>query len=100
MHPEVTISDEELAIRTTSNNYCGLEDRRSTSPHAARLVTSPEHGGVVQVIAHFNPYQRRPIKPQQSEEEKLLRKIRAMIHHEQRVRALEDASEVSDDVEE
>jgi len=99
MHPEVTISDEELAIRTTSSNYHGSEDRRSSSPNAARLMHGQEHG-VVQVTAHFNPYQRRPIKPQQSEEEKLLRKIRAMIHHEQRVRELEDASEVSDDIEE
>ncbi|KAG0047380.1 hypothetical protein BGZ83_007546 [Gryganskiella cystojenkinii] len=99
MHPDVTISDEELAIRTTSNHYRKPEDRRSTSPNAPRLLPSQENG-VVQVVAHFNPYQRRPIKPQHSEEEKLLRKIRAMIQHEQRVRELEDASEVSDDIEE
>ncbi|KAF9387427.1 hypothetical protein CPC16_007035 [Podila verticillata] len=89
MHPDVHISDEELAIRTTS--YHPIHDR---SP---RPVVRE---GVVQVITHFNPYQRRPIKPQQSEEEKLLKKIRAMIHHQQRVRELANGSDVSDDMEE
>ncbi|KAF9017848.1 hypothetical protein BGZ52_004757 [Haplosporangium bisporale] len=89
MHPDVHISDEELAIRTTS--YHPIHDR---SP---RPVVRE---GIVQVITHFNPYQRRPIKPQQSEEEKLLKKIRAMIHHQQRVRELANGSDVSDDMEE
>ncbi|KAG0022445.1 hypothetical protein BGZ82_011023 [Podila clonocystis] len=92
MHPEVHISDEELAIRTTSSYHGSLVDRSPTRPVVRE--------GVVQVITHFNPYQRRPIKPQQSEEEKLLKKIRAMIHHQQRVRELANGSDVSDDMEE
>ncbi|KAF8983535.1 hypothetical protein BGZ46_010043 [Entomortierella lignicola] len=102
MHPEVAISDEELAIRTATDSLHDTEDHDIMSahtPHGARLI----HGngtGVVQVIAHFNPYQRRPIKPQQYEEEMLLKKIRAMIQHQKRVRELEYGSEVSDDMEE
>ncbi|KAG0083493.1 hypothetical protein BGZ93_008161 [Podila epicladia] len=92
MHPEVHISDEELAIRTTSVYHGSLVDRSPSRPVVRE--------GVVQVITHFNPYQRRPIKPQQSEEEKLLKKIRAMIHHQQRVRELANGSDVSDDMEE
>ncbi|KAF9168949.1 hypothetical protein BGX21_004657 [Mortierella sp. AD011] len=105
MHPEVTISDEELAIRATTSPIHGSEDQgmlgttSTRSPHGSRLV----HGsgsGAVQVIAHFNPYQRRPIEPQQYEEEMLLRKIRTMVQHQKRVRELEYGSEVSDDMEE
>ncbi|OAQ34210.1 hypothetical protein K457DRAFT_819117 [Linnemannia elongata AG-77] len=117
MHPDVTISDDELSVRTTSVTAGGehhhyLQQQQhghgdmSLSINGggggggnARLIPSKEPG-VVQVIAHFNPYQRRPIQPQQSEEERLLRKIRAMIHHQQRVRELEDGSEVSDEMDE
>ena len=115
MHPDVTISDDELSVRTTPATAGGehhhhLQQQQhghgdmSLSVNAgggggARLIPSKEPG-VVQVIAHFNPYQRRPIQPQQSEEERLLRKIRAMIHHQQRVRELEDGSEVSDEMDE
>ncbi|KAG0325434.1 hypothetical protein BG004_003221 [Podila humilis] len=97
MHPDVHISDEELAIRTSHNPYHisdSLIDRPSPCPSLVQ-----KHG-VVQVITHFNPYQRRPIKPQQSEEEKLLKKIRAMIHHQQRVRELANGSDVSDEMDE
>ncbi|KAF9107448.1 hypothetical protein BGX29_006315 [Mortierella sp. GBA35] len=111
MHPDVAISDDELSIRTTPTTAGGehhhhqqqqLYGDMSLSTNGsggARLIPSKEPG-VVQVIAHFNPYQRRPIQPQQSEEERLLRKIRAMIHHQQRVRELEDGSEVSDEMDE
>lgn len=119
MHPDVTISDDELSIRTTpgtagGEHYRHLQQHQHGHGHGdmslsasgdsgdgggARLIPSKEPG-VVQVIAHFNPYQRRPIQPQQSEEERLLRKIRAMIHHQQRVRELEDGSEVSDEMDE
>ncbi|KAF9955499.1 hypothetical protein BGZ72_003665 [Mortierella alpina] len=98
MHPEVTITDEELSVRTSVNSHSG-HARSNPSSNGSRLVPGHEPG-VVQVIAHFSPYQRRPIKPQQSEEERLLRKIRAMIHHQQRVRELEDGSEVSDEMDE
>ncbi|KAF9277615.1 hypothetical protein BGZ68_009171 [Mortierella alpina] len=98
MHPEVSISDEELSVRTSITNHSG-HPRSNSSSNGSRLVPGHE-SGVVQVIAHFSPYQRRPIKPQQSEEERLLRKIRAMIHHQQRVRELEDGSEVSDEMDE
>ncbi|KAG9326404.1 hypothetical protein KVV02_008024 [Mortierella alpina] len=98
MHPEVSISDEELSVRTSVANHGG-HTRANPSSNGSRLVPGHE-SGVVQVIAHFSPYQRRPIKPQQSEEERLLRKIRAMIHHQQRVRELEDGSEVSDEMDE
>ncbi|KAF9404506.1 hypothetical protein BGZ94_004131, partial [Podila epigama] len=96
MHPDVMISDEELAVRTTSSPYHAsdnLVNRSSPRPAVSNF-------GVAQVITHFNPYQRRPIKPQQSEEEKLLKKIRAMIHHQQRVRELAYGSEASDEMDE
>ncbi|KAF9900666.1 hypothetical protein BX616_002528 [Lobosporangium transversale] len=99
MHPEVNISDEELAIRTASSPTHEAQDLEDRSLQKARLVMGSEPG-VVQVIAHFNPYQRRPIKPQRYEEERLLRTIRAMIQHQQRVRELEYGSEVSDEMEE
>ncbi|CAO3573814.1 unnamed protein product [Mortierella alpina] len=98
MHPEVSLSDEELSLRTSVTNH-SAHARSSSSSNGSRLVPGHE-SGVVQVIAHFSPYQRRPIKPQQSEEERLLRKIRAMIQHQQRVRELEDGSEVSDEMDE
>ncbi|GJJ79092.1 hypothetical protein EMPS_11451 [Entomortierella parvispora] len=106
MHPDVAISDEELAIRTTASSPqmqrakspSPVKNAASSSP-APRLVKTKEHP-VVQVITHFNPYQRRPIKPQQSEEQRLLKQIRAMIQHQQRVRQFQDGSEVSDDMEE
>ncbi|KAG0356077.1 hypothetical protein BGZ54_000850 [Gamsiella multidivaricata] len=97
MHPEVTISDEELAIRTESSAVHEIQDRTMHTSHGARLLPGKEPG-VVQVIAHFNPYQRRPIKPQHYEEEMLLKKIRDMIQHQQRMRELEDGSEISDDM--
>ncbi|KAF9929678.1 hypothetical protein FBU30_001308 [Linnemannia zychae] len=116
MHPDMTISDDELSIRTMpttagvesqyrfqhhhqQQQYNNMSRTINKSDGSARLIPSKEPG-VVQVIAHFNPYQRRPIQPQQSEEERLLRKIRAMIHHQQQVRELEDGSEVSDEMEE
>lgn len=106
MHPDVSISDEELAIRTTASSpemqriksHSPVQNTASSAP-SPRLVKTKEHP-VVQVITHFNPYQRRPIKPQQSEEQRLLKQIRAMIQHQQRVRQLQDGSEVSDDMEE
>ncbi|KAG0045002.1 hypothetical protein BGZ83_009737 [Gryganskiella cystojenkinii] len=114
MHPDMVISDEELAIRTTSvsspqvrasspspsiKSSLAKPSSPSSTPSSSRLVKSKVHP-VVQVITHFNPYQRRPIKPQQSEEQRLLKEIRAMIHYQQRVRQLQDGSEVSDDMEE
>jgi len=106
MHPEVSISDEELSIRTTTSSPqmqrakspFPVKNTASSSP-SPRLVKTKEYP-VVQVITHFNPYQRRPIKPQQSEEQRLLKQIRAMIQHQQRVRQLQDGSEVSDEMEE
>ena len=112
MHPDVSISDEELSIKTSivstpqvraSSPSPSIKSSRavssSSSSPSARLVKSKDHP-VVQVITHFNPYQRRPIKPQQSEEQRLLKQIRAMIHHQQRVRELQYGSEVSDEMEE
>ena len=108
MHPDVVISDEELSIKTTlvstpqarvSSPAPFVKSSSVASSPSARLVKSKEHA-VVQVITHFNPYQRRPIKPQQSEEQRLLKQIRAMIHHQQRVRELQYGSEVSDEMEE
>ncbi|KAG0212793.1 hypothetical protein BGX28_005640 [Mortierella sp. GBA30] len=98
MHPDVSISDEELALRTSASNDGPIHS--TASSNGSRLAPGHEPGTAVQVIAHFSPYQRRPIKPQQSEEERLLRKIRAMIHHQQRLRELEDGSEVSDEMDE
>ncbi|KAG0062495.1 hypothetical protein BGZ89_010615 [Linnemannia elongata] len=56
--------------------------------------------GCGKTFSQLGNLKRRPIQPQQSEEERLLRKIRAMIHHQQRVRELEDGSEVSDEMDE
>ncbi|KAI1320703.1 hypothetical protein EDD11_010237 [Mortierella claussenii] len=108
MHPDVHISDEELAIRTAASPTLDAQDHESSrgvllsslSHGPPRLVQGSEPGGAVQVIAHFNPYQRRPIKPQQFEEEQLLRKIRAMVQHQQRMREMEYGSEVSDEMDE
>lgn len=97
MHPDVSISDEELATRTEPGAVHVVQETVPRSPRGARLVPGKEPGAV-QVIAHFNPYQRRPIKPQRYEEESLLRKIRVMIQHQQRMQELEDGSEVSDDM--
>ncbi|KAF9978966.1 hypothetical protein BGZ73_007853 [Actinomortierella ambigua] len=93
MHPDVVISEEELAVRTTSSTHQG-----AMRP-VARLAPCVEDG-VVQVIAHFSPYQRRPIRPQGYEKERLLKKIRIMLQHQQRVRELDDGSEVSDELSE
>ncbi|KAG0299838.1 hypothetical protein BGZ98_009719, partial [Dissophora globulifera] len=97
MHPDVAISDEELSVRAVRGAHHGIHDPIVQRSHGARLVPGKEPGAV-QVITHFNPYQRRPIKPQHYEEEMLLKKIRAMIQHQQRVRELEDGSEVSDEM--
>lgn len=88
MHPEIALSDEELSAkssvtRTTRQTSHSPLDRKS------RDSQSPERG-TVQVIAHFNPYQRRPIRPQRSEQEALLKDIRAMIQYQDRVRELSD----------
>ncbi|KAG9068002.1 hypothetical protein KI688_011593 [Linnemannia hyalina] len=89
MHPEIALSDEELSAkspttRSTRQTSQGSSDRKT------RNSQSPERG-TVQVIAHFNPYQRRPIRPQRSEQEALLKDIRAMIQHQDRVRQLSDS---------
>lgn len=97
MHPDVLISEEDLAMRTEPGVVHVVQDTVIHPPHGARLVPGKEPGAV-QVIAHFNPYQRRPIKPQRYEEDLLLKKIRAMIQHQQRMQELEDGSEASDDL--
>ncbi|KAF9191315.1 hypothetical protein BGZ51_007493 [Haplosporangium sp. Z 767] len=96
MHPDVCISDEDLAVRTTARSHSSAK----TNTHGAIRPSQGKGPKAVQVIAHFNPYQRRPIRPQKSEEAKLLKEIRAMLQHEQRVRALTDGSEVSDEMDE
>ncbi|KAG0216505.1 hypothetical protein BGX28_000019 [Mortierella sp. GBA30] len=96
MHPDVTISDEELSIRTV------VKSRSPARPqtHRALRPVQSKTFDVVQVVAHFDPYQRRPIQPQRSERALLLKEIQAMLRHQQRVRALNDGSEASDEMEE
>ncbi|KAF9087922.1 hypothetical protein BGX23_007791 [Mortierella sp. AD031] len=95
LHPDMALSDEELSTKSpatrTRQSSQGLPDNK------ARDSQSPERGAV-QVVAHFNPYQRRPIRPQRSEEDVLLKEIRAMIQYQERVRQLSDGSDLSDEM--
>jgi hypothetical protein len=88
MHPEIALSDEELSAKSITHTL------RQTSPGPSDRKTrdsqSPERG-TVQVVAHFNPYQRRPIHLQRSEQEGLLKDIRAMIQYQDRLRELSDS---------
>ncbi|KAF9986178.1 hypothetical protein BGZ75_002104 [Mortierella antarctica] len=96
MHPDVAISDEELSVRTPTKPNTSV---RSQTYRSARPVQSKDFD-VVQVVAHFSPYQRRPIRPQPAERAFLLKEIQTMLRHQQRARDLQDGSEVSDEMEE
>ncbi|KAF9967110.1 hypothetical protein BGZ70_000085 [Mortierella alpina] len=96
MHPDVVISDEELSVRTSTKPSMSAQ---SQTHRSARPVQSRDFD-VVQVVAHFSPYQRRPIRPQPAERAFLLKEIQAMVRHQQRARDQQDGSEVSDDMEE
>ncbi|CAO3568244.1 unnamed protein product [Mortierella alpina] len=96
MHPDVVISDEELSVRTPSKPSTSAQ---SQTHRSARPVQSRDFD-VVQVVAHFSPYQRRPIRPQPAEKAFLLKEIQAMLRHQQRARDQQDVSEVSDEMEE
>ncbi|KAF9132854.1 hypothetical protein BGW39_011147 [Mortierella sp. 14UC] len=93
MHPEIALSDEELSAKyaTSSTRNRTRQASHGPSDRKARDSRSPERGAV-QVIAHFNPYQRRPIRPQRSEQEVLLKTIRAMIQHQDRACDFSDSS--------
>ncbi|KAG0377693.1 hypothetical protein BGX24_005632 [Mortierella sp. AD032] len=86
MHPEIALSDEELSAKSTTTTIATVRTRQSSqgsSDRKTRDSQSPERGAV-QVVAHFNPYQRRPIRPQRSEQEVLMKTIQAMIQHQDR----------------
>ncbi|KAG0070377.1 hypothetical protein BGZ89_000782 [Linnemannia elongata] len=89
MHPDVALSDEELSAKSPTTRTA-RQTSQDPSNRQTRDSQSPERG-TVQVIAHFNPYQRRPIRPQRSEQEALLKDIRAMIQYQDRVRELSDS---------
>ncbi|KAF8929496.1 hypothetical protein BGZ58_008891 [Dissophora ornata] len=90
MHPDVAISDEELAIRTVTSPSLMAS---AQTDRTASTSWVQEQQGTRQVVAHFNPYQRRPIHPHQSERKKLLRDIQVMLQHEERVQELTRRSE-------
>ena len=96
MHPDVVISDEELSVRTPTKPSTSAQ---SQTHRSARPVQSRDFD-VVQVVAHFSPYQRRPIRPQPAEKAFLLKEIQAMLRYQQRARDQQDVSEVSDEMEE
>ncbi|KAF9357392.1 hypothetical protein BGX26_003779 [Mortierella sp. AD094] len=75
MHPDVNISDEELAVKTATSTH-------AHTSYSGRTTQSQEQSAG-QVIAHFHPYQRRPVGPQWSERAKLLRDIRTMIQYQE-----------------
>ncbi|KAF8981574.1 hypothetical protein BGZ46_002556 [Entomortierella lignicola] len=96
MHPDVFISDEELALKTATNTSPILHAQASCSGRTAHHQEQT-HG---QVITHFHPYQRRPIGPQWSEKPRLLIEIRAMIQYQdQHAQEATYESEVTDDME-
>ncbi|KAF9583472.1 hypothetical protein BGW38_009389 [Lunasporangiospora selenospora] len=103
MHPDAPMTDEELSIRTRGGDGHSRGQSGFGRSQRTAVLVNPEGGdGPVQVITYFTPQQRRPIKPQQSEEARLVRKIREMMRFQRRrrVRELEAGSEASDDMDE
>ncbi|KAF9931862.1 hypothetical protein FBU30_009442 [Linnemannia zychae] len=92
IHPEVVFSDEELSAKSTLRIR---QPSQAASEPKARHSPSPERKAI-QVIAHFDPYQRRPISPQRSEEEILLKSIRAMIRYQDQAREFFESDSMSD----
>ncbi|KAG0009146.1 hypothetical protein BGZ80_002694, partial [Entomortierella chlamydospora] len=86
MHPDVNISDEELAVKTAASTS---PITRAQASYSWRTTQEQRAG---QVIAHFHPYQRRPVGPQWSERTQLLRDIQTMIQYQEQ-HALDATSE-------
>ncbi|KAG0370836.1 hypothetical protein BGZ54_003558 [Gamsiella multidivaricata] len=96
MHPDMSISDEEMAIKSATSPSHSAQDRTERSTQTHRI----KEQGHRQVIAYFNPYQRRPIHPQRSERDVLIKDISTILQHQERALDLALGSELSDDMEE
>ncbi|KAF9909333.1 hypothetical protein BX616_011218 [Lobosporangium transversale] len=79
MHPDMIISDEELASKVV----VGSPRIRSIHAEPALCGSQKKKQAPRHVVTHFNPYQRRPIHPLQSEADFLLREIQAMIRYQE-----------------
>ncbi|KAI1319415.1 hypothetical protein EDD11_003992, partial [Mortierella claussenii] len=87
MHPDAAISDEELAVKTAG----GFGRSEASRPDRTTRKSSNKEHNPAQVVAHFNPYQRRPIHPHRSEREYLFQEIWSIIQHQEQCAMKQDS---------